>query len=388
MILLKNKLAPSLLLIQLVSACGNNNQITEPNIHYDTVKKVDTNFSHHYPAPTGDFRVGVKELDIQSYHEDIVSPNFGELRNLHIKIFYPSHTQSTKYQAYFNKWGDQQSYLESMRPANAPIHPEQHLLSDMLSWSVANAPVALNENVGWPILYYSHGLGLFEIDNTELLESLASHGFVVVAINHTYLSGVTTFDSGKTAHLYLPEGKQDVTMPAGRVYFDNTVALQIGQDVTTVHEWLLWNQWSLEDQVNLHNVGTLGFSLGGSAAMNGCQQLDNCKAAANMDGIVLGHVAKSPLNKPLLLLSADQPFAQLDKVFEANQATTHMVTIAGSEHNDFTDQNRWIIGTATAIEADKIHRVVKQSMVRFFKANLENQTFTLPKEEGIKVLSK
>lgn len=111
-------------------------------------------------------------------------------------------------------------------------------------------------------MFYSHGFGLFEADNTELLEELTSQGFVVVAINHTYLSGITTFENGKTASVYLPSGKDNVSEPEGRAYFDQVVAPQISQDVLTVYQWLLWNQWRLDYEVDVSKVGMLGYSLG------------------------------------------------------------------------------------------------------------------------------
>ncbi|MCF2857248.1 hypothetical protein L1286_07195 [Pseudoalteromonas sp. SMS1] len=387
MILIKRKLWPVVVFVQVLGACSNDTEQSVQMNQLDTKKESRTH-QHHYPQPTGNFNVGVKTFDIASYQEDRVSPVLGVLRNLHITVFYPSDTLNQNYHPYFDKWGKQAAYLEGLRPADAPNHPEQHQLSDMSSWSILDAPIAQHERTGWPVLFYSHGLGLFETDNRELLETLASHGFVVVAINHTYLAGVTTFNTGKSTHLYLPEEQQDVTTPLGRTYFDTTVAAQIGQDVQLTHEWLLWHQWHLDHQIDLRNIGTLGFSLGGSAAMNGCQLIAYCIAAANMDGIVLGTVAQQPLNKPLLLLSASTPFSQLNSTFTANQAETHLVTIIGSEHNDFTDQNRWIVGYPSAVNPDVMHQIVKESMTTFFKAHLTNQSFVLPQRHGVHIISK
>ncbi|CCN73608.1 alpha/beta hydrolase fold domain-containing protein [Vibrio nigripulchritudo] len=343
---------------------------------------------HVYPSPSGEHAVGIKSFDVIDYRRDTVSPVPGESRKLHIKVYYPTDSESRNYQGYFDKWGNQVAYLESQRPADAPIHPLQHELSSMLSWSISNAEVADNEGAGWPILFYSHGFGLFEADNTELLEELTSQGFVVVAINHTYLSGITTFKNGKTANVYLPPGKDNVSEPEGRAYFDQVVAPQISQDVLTVYQWLLWNQWRLDYEVDVSKVGMLGYSLGGSAAMNACQRLSVCQAASNMDGMLLGNVANHPLNKPLLLLESGDQFAQLGNAYNANQAESHLLTIANSQHNDFTDQNRWIVGYPSAVEPDTMHRSVKESMVSFFLNQLEGRELVFPDIGGVTVVSK
>ncbi|SFD70648.1 hypothetical protein [Pseudoalteromonas denitrificans] len=364
----------------LLGACDEDSKLAE--------NKSNKEVAHVYPAPSGQYKVGFKEYDVFDNSEDNVSPINDELRKVHIKVYYPSDTKRLNYDYYFDKWGNQVEFLARHRPKGAPIHPLQHELSTMRSWSINNARIVENENSGWPVLFYSHGLGLFEVDNTELLEDLASNGFFVVSINHTYLSGVTTFESGQTASIYLPKGKQGIGTTAGRAYFNEVVSPQITRDVHTVYHWLQWNQWRLNNQINLSNVGMFGFSLGASAAMNACKDLSLCKAAANMDGVLLGRVANDPLNKPLLLLSSQDSLAKLDLVFNNNQAESYLVTIEKSVHNDFTDQNRWIVGYPTLVDPDKMHLAIKKSLKGFFERQLNHAELTLPEMEGVIILNK
>ncbi|MFH6954891.1 hypothetical protein ACHSBP_17485 [Pseudoalteromonas sp. XMcav1-K] len=343
---------------------------------------------HVYPAPSGQYRVGIMEFDITDYREDKLAPELGEQRKFTVRVHYPSQLRSTLYHPYFDKWQHQVDYLSAQRPQDAPIHPRQHELQSMLSWSNSKAPIAYHQENGWPVLFYSHGLGLFNADNTELQEELASHGFAVVSINHTYLAGVTSFQNGEQKGLFLPSGKHDVQTPAGRAYFDNNVAPEIAKDVLAAYQWLTQESWQFEHQLNLNNVGMLGFSLGASAAMNACQQLLVCKAAANMDGIVLGDVALYPLNKPLLLFRSENPFSQLEPIYHANQNDSILVSIHGSQHNDFTDQNRWIVGYPSEVDKNTMHNIVKQHMQRFFSHFLKAQPLVLAEFEGVSIQQK
>lgn len=384
------RIVPILVLLLIFCGCGTDTS----DFEYELPSVLDTphmpvqSVSHVYPEPTGSHKVGVQEFDVLSYHQDALSPVPGELRNLHIKVFYPSDTSSTNYKNYFDSWGNQVAYLTQLRPENMPIHPQQHELSTMSSWSIDRARIADNNGELWPVLFYSHGMGLFEVDNTELLEQLASSGFFVISINHTYVSGITTFENGETSRVYFPEGKGDVQTEAGRLYFDNVIAPQIAQDVLLVHQWLSWHQGRFDYRIDVSNVGMLGFSLGASAAMNACQQLNICKAAANLDGIVLGPVATEPLNKPLLLMRSQDPFSNLQQTYLDNMAESHLISIANSQHNDFTDQGRWIVGYPARVHPDIMHDVVKTSVVRFFASQLNNRQFSLPQWEGVTVVSK
>ena len=65
--------------------------------------------------------------------------------------------------------------------------------------SVRDAPVAAQVD-GFPVLAYSHGYGLFVSQNTPLMEELASHGYIVFGLGHTW-DGSTVFPDGRTVGL-------------------------------------------------------------------------------------------------------------------------------------------------------------------------------------------
>lgn len=53
---------------------------------------------HVYPSPSGIYRVGTQEFDLIDYREDTLNPISGEMRKLHIKVYYPSDTESEQYE--------------------------------------------------------------------------------------------------------------------------------------------------------------------------------------------------------------------------------------------------------------------------------------------------
>ena len=64
------------------------------------------------------------------------------------------------------------------------------------SWEDA-APL-LNNN--FPILIFSHGHGGLRTQNTNQVEELVSHGYIVIAMDHTYDAGFVEFFDGKIAY--------------------------------------------------------------------------------------------------------------------------------------------------------------------------------------------
>ncbi|WP_104400802.1 alpha/beta hydrolase family protein [Vibrio penaeicida] len=368
---------PVFITLPLLTGCNDE---TVPPVD-DTKRVVD----HVYPSPSGPYRVGTLDFDLTDYREDTLNPVSGEMRKLHIKVYYPSNTESAEYEKYFDEGGHQVEYLSSVRPPNAPIHPKQHDLNEMLSWSVNNAEVAEIDQ-GWPVLFYSHGSMLFEKDNVELLEELASQGFAVVAINHTFASGLAVFNNGTTVKGYIPEGANDINTDKGFAYFNGVAVPQITQDVLTTYQWLLWNQWRFQYQLDTSKVGALGYSLGGSAAMNSCKAITECVAAANMDGIILGDVAESPMNKPLMLMQAANH--NLSEGYKANQSDTYLVSVADTNHNDFTDQSRWAVGFPSGIGANDIHDIVQTSMTGFFSHYLKDKELVFSEHINVSIQRK
>ncbi|MDO6582164.1 hypothetical protein Q4491_12515 [Photobacterium sp. 2_MG-2023] len=350
----------------------------------DDYDSKNTAYTHGYPAPDGPYRVGVAAFDVLDAGLDGMSPIPNQTRRLPIKVYYPTKHKNGTYQSYFDRWGHQVGYLDRVRPKDVPVHPNQFKLDELASWSQVNVAIApAASGSGWPILFYSHGAFLFEVDNTELLEDLASRGYVVVSINHTYISGVASFQDGSSVGTYLPSDAKDVGTDKGFAYFDQVVAPQITHDVISVYQWLSRHSERFDDQLDESRIGTLGYSLGGSAAMNSCAEMPDCVASVNMDGLLLGDVRTQPLNKPLLLLQT--PKQVLAQAFEDNGHETYLLTVANTNHRDFMDQNRWVVGYRSGIDGDLMHAIVKQSVGTFFDRYLNDTEIEWPESDAVTI---
>ncbi len=129
----------------------------------------------------------------------------------------------------------------------------------------------------YPLIVFSPGSLGTRASNVSLYDELASHGYVVIAIDHTYESLATTDDAGHTTFIdpgYVREVmKVDVhankeqafhiftrwmTIRMGDINFviDHTVAEARGNSLETAYQ-----------RVDPTRIGVMGHSLGGSAAL-------------------------------------------------------------------------------------------------------------------------
>ena len=66
--------------------------------------------------------------------------------------------------------------------------------------AISNA-VPLHRAGGWPVVLFSTGYGIERQLYTGLVEDLASHGYVVVAIDHPHDANIVSFPDGHTVSI-------------------------------------------------------------------------------------------------------------------------------------------------------------------------------------------
>jgi predicted dienelactone hydrolase len=170
-----------------------------------------------------------------------------------------------------------------------------------------------------PVILYSHGYTSFLSQNTALMEDLASHGYVVFSLQHTYDSSTTVFPNGDIApadpELFKaapgpeePEPRPQVQALIGKTLDERLegylrmreAALRgSGRLLRSGPVWLA-DRTFLHDQLQkgavppavreivaasaLDRVGEMGMSFGGATAGTICLTDPRCAAGINLDG--------------------------------------------------------------------------------------------------------
>jgi predicted dienelactone hydrolase len=201
--------------------------------------------------------------------------------------------------------------------------------------AVSDAP-PLHRAGGWPVVLFSTGYGVERQLYTGLVEDLASHGFVVVAIDHPHDASIVAFPDGHTVSI----GKVGETVNA----ISNALTVRIADTRYVLDTLARLDARDSRDRfsgiLDLDRIGMFGHSLGGATAaatMHADRRID---AGLDMDGFIFGKVADTGLDRPFMLFAADpgvrnQP--NLAHFWSHLRGPRFSVDFAGAAHLSFTD---------------------------------------------------
>ncbi len=147
-----------------------------------------------YPI-TGPYQVGTREIHVvDPNREEIYGSDPDAPREFMAQVWYPAAPGPTDEHA---QW---MPAIEFAAPAIAEKLSLPAFALDHLQYVKANAYLEaplLRDNQGFPVLIFSHGWEGFKEQNIFQVEELASHGYVVIGINHTYGAILTVFPDGR-----------------------------------------------------------------------------------------------------------------------------------------------------------------------------------------------
>lgn len=255
-------------------------------------------------------------------------------------------------------------------------------LKRLPSNSFANAPMDMRRK-DYPVLLMSHSAGgsspLFYASTAEFL---ASKGYVVVGLSHTYQALATFFADGSITPLDPacdPLGGAALIGPAptfadfnANWRFSVELDSYLTQDIASAQRHLIQLNVSspiFAQRLQMNRVGVFGHSFGGSHAFRAARELPGIAAVANLDGTVFNDDAFKGASKPYLLMNSPEgnvsPQASVQAISELQalgltmeQATlvfnrgqpgtsylasspAYRVTIGSAQHQNFSDVGLW-----------------------------------------------
>ncbi|MCB9493765.1 MAG: alpha/beta fold hydrolase [Epsilonproteobacteria bacterium] len=361
---------------------------------------------YDFPELTGEYAVGstlcywVDEQRRELHDKEQESP-----RELMVEIFYPallgvdtSEHEKLRYDPVAIAFLKNELECEQLSA--------KHLkgLDDVFTHAVADALPA-TEYGPFPIIFFSHGLWAPRANNTAYAQELASHGYVVVCIGHTYACGLTLFPDGRS------------------VAFDDELGELFEQQDQEQNTWVADHDFVLKKLIELSardlvnqfvglldfdRVGIVGHSFGGSVAAQLCRTDQRFSAGVNLDGPLFGSDASKPSKVPFMTMRGDvflKRFEQedsdefdgmweekeqlqkryidaIDQFCQQAEVDNYLLTIHGADHLSFTDapilkRSCFMLGyldflTGT-IEELRMNKLVNDYLVNFFDQYLKNK---------------
>lgn len=149
------------------------------------------------PKPSGQYAIGVRSFELtDAARSGVLMAKPDEPRRLLVRIWYPAQTVTSEPAPYFSNAEAKSTALSLGELVGFPsfFTYVRHVKTN----SHIDAPL-LEGASNLPVVFYSHGYTSFLNQNTVLMEHLASHGYVVVSIQHTFDSSATAFPNGDVA---------------------------------------------------------------------------------------------------------------------------------------------------------------------------------------------
>lgn len=361
------------------------------------------------PTPTGNFTVGTQTFHfVDSTRAEMLTDDPDDKRELMVQVWYPAEAPKANKDSLFmmkepsftalttqfaNSLGIPQFVLQYWKYIGANSYSEAQVLR-------TDAP--------YPVVLMSHGLGTMRMLHTSQAENLASHGYIVLGMDHTYSSAATLFPDGKVTAFMTPFSNdhfQDDAVQLGERWLEDIKYMV--QQIKHINNGDVKEAMQFHQLLDLNAVGIMGHSFGGAVAFEAINLIPELSAGINMDGTLINANRKNEENKPFLFMVSDflaissselannrnipkDALEHLKKEREVIDDTIqkggYAVNIKGTEHYNYTDLQLFsnllsYTGMTGKIEGKRSAEIINELIIRFFDQTLNSQS---PKQESSK----
>ena len=284
------------------------------------------------PRPTGPHAVGTRAMVVVDPGRlERQPPDPGGPRALRVGFWYPAAETA----------GPSARYMDA---PTAATWVERHEFPPGFEQSVGthafeNAPLAAGDSP-WPLLVFSHGMSWPAAMYQAFLEEMASHGYVIAAVEHTGYSDAIVFPDGRVVGFTAwsePPATDEERRERLAAHMPTWVA-----DLAVALDEIERRARSGEPfyrSIAVDRVGAFGHSYGGGAAVRFMQADPRVVTAANLEGGAYGpDTLPFRVSEPLLHVVGGYNEAELVATeFEADDTPVYQVLVQGAFHSTFSD---------------------------------------------------
>ncbi|RFU83118.1 hydrolase [Streptomyces triticagri] len=326
------------------------------------------------PAPTGNHPVGTVSLHlVDRARRDPWLPDRPH-RELMVDVRYPARTVHGHPRAPQMRRGAADGFAALNNLADVP--------ADRVDWAAtlthAYERAPLDSGVrSLPVVLYSPGVLDPRTYGTTTADDLASRGFLVVMVDHTYDATAVEFPGGRVEHSRLPDELEGTggAEEQVRALLRKTLAVRVA-DLRFVLDALPSALPPLVRRAgDLARVGAYGQSAGGFAAMQLMHDDQRVRCAANLDGVLAhvqddkqpGHfssVAVDGVDRPYLLLGKEgnspDTVPSWGALVRNSSGPGRVKEVRGAAHGSFTDSQVLIpqVARELGLSADVVEALV------------------------------
>lgn len=352
------------------------------------------------PKPSGPYQVGTRIYELTDSTRQELYSGKAEARRFQIQVWYPSERSPSDERA---PW---MANAEIFAPAIATyIHLPSFFLDHLALVRMPAYKDSKADSIkdGYPVILFSHGWNGFNAQNTGQAIQLASQGYVVVGIQHTYGAVVTVFQDGTIARnnpSALPNGAPDAEYEAAAQKLVQQWAGDLGYATDFLEEQNSAAASPFYKSLDTSRLGVYGHSTGGGAAIQFCGTDSRCKALLGMDPFmrpVSVEVLENGVDQPAFFMFSQRWADDLDSrnnmlfhQFVSNVPETFgVISIDGTTHYDFSDLPLlsplapWL-GLKGPINGRRVTAILNDYLLSFFDITLKGVSRGLFEEQNRK----
>jgi dienelactone hydrolase len=287
------------------------------------------------PEPTGRCPVGTTSLWLTDTSRPDPWAARVNARELMVSLWYPA-TPSDGRRALYMTPAESELQLSSRGITGVP----PGALSTVRANAVSDATPAGRQRA-LPLVVLSPGFTNSRSVLTALAEDLASHGYVVAGIDHTYESFATAFPDGRVTTCLARE-----TRRRGEGFWEKLVAGRAA-DVSFVLDELTGAHpaWPGAALIDLSRIAMAGHSIGGGAAITALLADSRIRAGIDMDGTIPTPIPDHGLSRPFLFLGKQSSYTPgsggavttWERDWRLLTGWRRWLLVAGAIHASFTD---------------------------------------------------
>ncbi|MEU2061235.1 hypothetical protein [Streptomyces sp. NPDC013455] len=300
-----------------------------------------------FPEPSGRFAVGTRVVQWTDPHRpETATADPHDRRTVVVQLWYPARSSpaGTRRARYLGRTEHEARTVSDALARHVGLPgflvdgvPRAH------THSVFDAPVAGGSG-RFPVVLFSPGLGGVRTQNTAWAEELASHGYVVAALDHPYDSAAVVLADGRTVDAQVAStGDPDKDEERG-VGWATVRAADLGFVLTQLDRLDRGEiAGPLTGRLDTGRVAVTGHSIGGGSALQAARQDRRFDAVIDLDGYPYDPTSRS-LHQPALALTQEitpdtdpQYLPRLTRVLKLNTETSYRLTIPGAAHLTFMD---------------------------------------------------
>jgi predicted dienelactone hydrolase len=317
------------------------------------------------PPPTGSSKVGTRVMHFADpKREDPYLMN-GTKRELMVRFWYPAAADVACTRAEYISPGVR-AYISELLGLGLP---------QVTTNSCLDATAAPDEH---PVVVFTHGFSGTFTDYTFLSEDLASRGYVVASVDHTFEATAVEFPDGRIEKSrygsYLTK-----YVRSDPNTLDYAASVRLDDLRFVINELQRLNarpDSAFAARLDLSRIALAGHSLGGLTTILGVEREARVKAGVVLDGLMpVTHVNRT--TTPLLMVAAGREQWDDDecRLWDELQGPRAAVNLKGVEHFAFSDAV-WLTGAATETGTagpDKTVAAIRDYVAAFLDANLRSK---------------